>query len=110
MLSLPEQNSGSEKPRTHSTRSRRRFEVKTTKLLALSILMLTLCGCAEQAKQLVPDLSIIPRFPDPPVDLNRPVGKAMLPDLHCLQISGLPCHGPGSSDTPNSAISTAPRR
>lgn len=55
---------------------------------------LMLCACQAQEKRVVP---LLPAFPAPPVDTARPIPPAMLPDLKCLQETGQPCRGAGSS-------------
>jgi hypothetical protein len=75
------------------------------RIFAVSLLALMSCACAGP-ERLVPDSSIVPRFPPPPVDTATPAGPAMLPWLKCLQEKGsLSCPGP---DSPASAGSTTP--
>ena len=64
---------------------------KTAALLA----MLMLCACAGRAR-----LYAVP-LPPPPVDIKRPVGTEMLPDLKCLQTTGQPCPGGGLPTAPS---------
>ena len=72
------------------------------KLLVLTLLATT--SCATAPAKLVADKSLIPALPPAPVDLSRPLGPEVLPQLHCLQQTGSPrCPGTGSSTPAGSA-------
>lgn len=73
--------------------------LRTVLLLAV----LTLSACKGQGVQSV---SVAPPFPPAPVDVKAPLPTPMLDDLKCLQETGLPCPGPGSSIAANAATSS----
>lgn len=64
------------------------------KKLAALLALPMICACQAQVAP------VLPALPPPPVDIQRPVGPEMLPDLKCLQKTGQPCLGTGSSTDP----------
>lgn len=80
------------------------------KLFVVMLLPLTISACGGQERpQAVADLSVIPAREAPPVDTSRPLPDPMLPDLQCLQTTGLLCPGAGSSSAPGSTTTVPPR-
>ena len=76
------------------------------------IALLTLSACAAPERP-VADSSVIPPFPPPAVNLGHPLATPVLPQLQCLQKTGLIhsplCPGAGSWELANSVTEAEPK-
>lgn len=66
------------------------------------ILMLTLSACQVREKQFAPVILSLPPLPY----TQTPLPQARMPDLKCLQTTGQPCPGHGSSKSSKNTTSS----